>query len=101
MMTVVYSCSLDIWNDVVLTSHQQLVRLYWCVFLNLKLLFVFDVVCRYSIRPQSHTDVLCEYTTISITVVCLCSWNGVVLALDDQTVCLHWCVLEFETVICL
>ena len=57
---------------------------FFGVCLNLKLLFVFDVV---RMRSLTHPDVLSKYTNMAMAVVRSYSsntWDGVVLALTNR-----------------
>ena len=70
------------------------------VFLNLKLLFVFNDCSTYEVVISLY--VLSKYTKMAMAAVRLFSlnlWHGVVLALDKQAVRWYWCALEFEVVI--
>ena len=76
--------SLNVWNGI--GRHAKYICIDMC--LNLKLLFVFDVVYEVVIRNIMHPRVLSKYAAMAMVALWFSSlnvWNGVALTLDGPT----------------
>ena len=85
-LAAVRLCSSNVWNAVMLNLDEQDVRLHWCV-------FAFHATTRWGF----DLALMCGPNTLrwrwrGVRLSSLNVWNGVILAPDEQSVRLFWCV---------